>query len=97
MWPHQCSTEWDSHLPGPPSYGVLDAPQDTVGSSGCQGTLLTHIQLAIDPTPHISFCGAVLQPLISQFVCITSITLSQVQNMALALVQFHTVGDCPAL
>lgn len=42
-----------------------------------------------------SFHRAVLLPLIPQFVCITGITLSQVQN--LALVNFHMVGHCPVL
>ncbi|KAK4806181.1 hypothetical protein QYF61_001104 [Mycteria americana] len=91
---HQCSVEWDNHLPRPASYAVLDAPQDTVGPFGCQGTRLTHIQLAINPNPQVSFRGAALQPLVPQFVCIPRITPSQVQNLALALVKFHTVGDC---
>ncbi|KAK4806787.1 hypothetical protein QYF61_005583 [Mycteria americana] len=59
------------------SYAVLDAPQDTVGPFGCQGTLLTHIQLAINLDPQISFRGAALQPLVLQFVCIIRITSSQ--------------------
>jgi len=44
---HQCSAERDHHLP---SYAVLDALQDTVGPFGCQGTLLTCTQLAINST-----------------------------------------------
>ncbi|KAM9287934.1 LOW QUALITY PROTEIN: sperm-associated microtubule inner protein 4 [Cariama cristata] len=39
------------HLPRLASDAVFDAPQDMVGPSGCQGTLLTHIQLAINPIP----------------------------------------------
>jgi len=95
--PHQCSTEWDNHLPLPASDIVLDAPQDTVGPSGCQDTLLTCAQLAINPSPQIAFRGTALQPLIPQFARITGITLLQVQNPALALVKLLMVGDCPAL
>ena len=61
--PHQCSVEWDDHLPRLPSYAVLDAPQDMSGPFGCQGILLTHVQLATSPKPQISFCRAALQRL----------------------------------
>ena len=44
---YQCSVEWDNHLPQTAGYAVFDAPQDMVGRFRCQGTLLTHIQLAI--------------------------------------------------
>ena len=40
---HECSVEWNGHLPWLPSYAVLGAPQDMVSPSGCQGTLLSHI------------------------------------------------------
>ena len=70
------------------SYAVLDASQDTAGPSGCQGTLLTHIQLAINTNPQMSFQEAVVQPLIPQSVHITRIAPSQVENLALALVKF---------
>lgn len=71
---------------------VLDAPQDTSVSYGCQGTLLTHIQLATYLNNQMSFFGASLQSLIHQLQ-ITRITLSQVEDLALALVKFHAVGD----
>ena len=45
MEPHQFSIEWDNQLPRPASYDVLDVPHDSVGPFGCQGLLLTHIQL----------------------------------------------------
>lgn len=38
-----------------------------------------------------------MQPLISQFACIFRIAPSQGQSPALALVELHTVDDCPAL
>jgi len=93
--PHQCTAEWDNHLTQLAGYAVLDAPQDTVGLFDSQGTLLTLIQLAINLYPQISFRGAALQPLVPQFVHITRITASHVDNPALA--KFHMVGDCPAL
>ena len=95
--PHQCSEEWDNHLPRLASDAVLDAPQDTDDHFGCQGALLTHIQLAINPNPHISFRRAALKALIPQFVHITRIIPFQLQNLALACIKFHTVANCPAL
>lgn len=56
---------------------------------GCQDTLLTHIQLAVNPNPQFSFHGLAFQSLISQFVYITRINLSYVENLSIALVKFH--------
>ena len=50
-----------------------------------QGTLLTRAQLATNPNPQIPFRGAALQPLAHQFVCITRMTPSQVEDPTLAL------------
>jgi len=70
-----CGVEWDNHLPRLASYAGLDAPQDTVGPFGCQGTLLAPTQIAINSNPQISFHRATLPRFASQFVCITRITL----------------------
>lgn len=63
----------------------------------CQDALLPHIHLAVNLKPQIYFHMAGLQSLIPQFLCITRITLCQVENPAHAFVKFHMVGDCPAL
>lgn len=57
---------------------------------GCLSTLLTHLQLAINPNSQISFCRAALQPLIPQFVCVNATTSSQMQNPPLALVKISS-------
>lgn len=54
------------------------------------------IHLAIDLNPQVLLCGADLQLLISYSVHISRIALSQMENLSLALVELHTVGDCPA-
>ena len=66
---------------------MLDAPQDVVGLCGCLGTLLAHVQLAVSQDPRSLSAG--LLSSISPPVCI----YSQVQNLALALVKLHAVGD----
>lgn len=43
---------------------VMESLQDMVGSFGFQGTLLTHIQLAVDQNPQIPFYRDALQPLV---------------------------------
>ena len=74
-----------------------DAQQDTIGLSDYQAILLTHIQLVMNQNPQIPFHRALLQLLFSQTIHMPSIVLFQVQNLALALVKLHTVGDCSAL
>lgn len=76
------------------SYAVLDTPQDTVFPFGCQGALLAHIQFSKNPDPQASFCRAALQPLVSQFAHVTRITPSQGENLGLAYIKFHVIGDC---
>lgn len=80
-------------LPQLVTYAVFEAPQNTVGPPGCQGTVLIH---SINQNPQVSFCRDAPQPLIPQSVYISRITLSQVQNLVLVLVKVHSVGDCPA-
>lgn len=65
-------------------YFYLKNPANhTVVLFSWQGTLLTHIQLATNPNPQISFCGAALQPPVPQSRCKTRIAPAQVQNPAL--------------
>lgn len=85
----------DNHFFGPVSYAGLNAPQ--VGPFGHQGTLLTHIELPINPKPQIPFCKAALQPLVPQSTHTSRIIPSQVQNLAFVLVKHHMVGDCSEL
>lgn len=86
--PQQYSVEWGNHLPQRATYAVFDVPQDMVGPFGCQATLLTHIQLVIKPDSQISFHKAAPQPHTPQFVHITGVISSQVENPALAVVKF---------
>ena len=64
--PQQRRADQDNPFPRPAGSAVPDAPQDMVGPPGCQGTLLTHIQLAVDQNPQIPFLSAAFQPLTRQ-------------------------------
>ena len=78
-------------LPSSGGSAGSDAPHGTVGPLALQSTLLAQIQLAISQNSQISFYGAVLH----LSVHIARAVL--VQNLALALIKFHMVGDHPAL
>lgn len=58
--------------------------------------LLTHTQFSIDQDPR-SLPTAALYPLAPQSIHTSRVALSQVQNPALALAEFHMLGDCPSL
>ncbi|KAK4811360.1 hypothetical protein QYF61_027589 [Mycteria americana] len=46
------------------------------------GTLLTHIEPAVNQHPQVPFCRAALQPLLSQSILVPGITPCQMQNPA---------------
>jgi len=49
--PHQCREERQDHLPRPAGHTSFNATQDMVGSPDCEGTYLSHVQLAIHHYP----------------------------------------------
>jgi len=59
--------------------------------------MLSHTQLAISQNPQISFCGAALLPLVLKTIRMSWAAPRQVQNLALALVQLHVLGDSSAI
>ena len=80
--------EWDNPSPCMVNAGP-GAPQGTICSLGCQGTLLTHVQLIVNQNLQITFHRAPLQPLITQSLHISRTVTFQVQNPALAHVKLH--------
>ena len=44
----QCRSEQDNPFPRPAGTAGHSAPQGMLGPVGCQGTMLSHIQLAVD-------------------------------------------------
>ncbi|KAK4806889.1 hypothetical protein QYF61_012610 [Mycteria americana] len=78
---------------------VLRAPeldavlQDTIGFLGCKCTLLAHVQLFI----YLYIPKAALNPFIPQSVLILGIASTQVQDLALGLVEPHEVHMGPLL
>lgn len=69
---------------------VFNAPHNVVCPLGCQGTLSDS-----EPTVNQVSPQGFLQPLISQSVIVSGITLSLVQSLAFILVEFHAIDDYP--
>ncbi|KAK4828664.1 hypothetical protein QYF61_000382 [Mycteria americana] len=63
VWPHQCRVQGHNHFPSPVGHTISDTSQDAIGFLGHVGTLLAHVQLAVNQHPQVLFCRAAFQPL----------------------------------
>ena len=61
--PPQCRVQGDNQFLSPAGHTISDTSQDAVGLLGHLGTLLAHLQLAVDQQPQVLFCQAAFQPL----------------------------------
>ncbi|KAK4814520.1 hypothetical protein QYF61_021621 [Mycteria americana] len=52
----------DDHCPTPAGHTIADTSQDAVGLLGHLGTLLAHIQAAVNQRPQVLLCWAAFQP-----------------------------------
>ena len=86
---HQHRVEGQDHLPQPSDNASFDAAQDITGFLGCEDILLAHVKLAINQYPHIP--RAVLHPYIPCVVLIVGVALTQMQDLALGLVELYKV------
>ncbi|KAK4826361.1 LOW QUALITY PROTEIN: hypothetical protein QYF61_007955, partial [Mycteria americana] len=55
VWPHQCRVQGHDHCPTPAGHTISDTSQDAIGLLGHLGTLLVHMQLAVDQHPQVLF------------------------------------------
>ncbi|KAK4827220.1 hypothetical protein QYF61_015248 [Mycteria americana] len=84
--PHQCRVQGHDHFPSPAGHAISDTSQDALGFLGHLGTLLAHIQAA-----------AAFQPLFPKPVALHGVVVTQVQDLALGLVEPHTIGLSPSI
>ncbi|KAK4828708.1 hypothetical protein QYF61_000546 [Mycteria americana] len=63
LQPHQCPVQGHDHFPSPAGHAISDTGQDAIGFLGHLGTLLHHIQPAINQHSQVLFCWAAFQPL----------------------------------
>ncbi|KAK4810518.1 hypothetical protein QYF61_004481 [Mycteria americana] len=94
---HQCQVQRDNHFPSPAGHAIFDTSQDAIGFLGHLGTLLAHIQLAVNQHPQVLFCWAAFQPLFPKPVALHGVAVAQVRDPALSLVEPHTIGLGPSI
>ncbi|KAK4812634.1 hypothetical protein QYF61_012144 [Mycteria americana] len=65
------------HCPSPAGHAIADTSQDAVGLLGHLGTLLAHIQLAVDQHTQVLLCRAAFQPLFPKPVALHGVAVAQ--------------------
>ncbi|KAK4827479.1 hypothetical protein QYF61_018779 [Mycteria americana] len=97
VWPHQCRVQGHDHFPSPAGHTIPDTSQDAIGFLGRLGTLLAHIQAAVNQRPQVLLCQAAFQPLFPKPVALHGVAVAQVQDLALSLVESHTIDLGPSI
>ncbi|KAK4823964.1 hypothetical protein QYF61_008350 [Mycteria americana] len=95
--PHQCRVQGHDHFPSPAGHAIFDTSQDAIGFLGHPGTLLAHIQAAVNQHPQVLLCQAAFQPLFPKPVVLHGVAVAQVQDLALGLVEPYTVDLSPSI
>ncbi|KAK4809893.1 hypothetical protein QYF61_023380, partial [Mycteria americana] len=95
--PHQCRVQGHGHCPRPAGHTIADTSQDAIGFLGHLGTLLAHVQVAVDQHPQVLLCRGPFQPLFPTPVALHGVAVAQVQELALSLVEPHTIGPSPSI
>jgi len=90
--PHQCRVQGDDHCPAPAGHTIPDTSQDVIGLLGHLGTLLAHVQPAIDQHPKVFFPQAAFQQLFPKPVALHGVFVTQGQDPELVLVELPTVN-----
>ncbi|KAK4829773.1 hypothetical protein QYF61_006572 [Mycteria americana] len=89
--PHQCQVQGDNHFPSPAGHAIFDTSQDAIGFLGHLGTLLAHIQAAVNQHPQVLLCQAAFQPLFPKPVALHGVAVAQVQSLDKVLGKVWTV------
>ncbi|PKU41107.1 rna-directed dna polymerase from mobile element jockey- hypothetical protein [Limosa lapponica baueri] len=95
--PHQCQVKGYDHFHSPAEHTISDINQDAFGLLGHLGTLLAHIQLAVQQHLQVLFHRKTFQPLFPKPVTLHGVVVPQVQGLALGPVELHTIGLIPLI
>ncbi|KAK4820818.1 hypothetical protein QYF61_007212, partial [Mycteria americana] len=95
--PHHCRVQGHNHFPSPAGHTIFDINQDAIGFLGHLGTLLAHIQAAVNQHPQVLLCLAAFQPLFPKPVVLHGVAVAQVQDLALGLVKPHAIDLGPSI
>ncbi|KAK4820419.1 hypothetical protein QYF61_026255 [Mycteria americana] len=85
------------HFPSPAGHAISDTSQDAIGFLGHLGTLPAHVQLAVNQHSQVLLCWAAFQPLFPKPEALHGVVVAQVQDLALSLVESHTIGLNPSI
>jgi len=97
VWLHQCQLHRDNYLPNPSDYTISNTSQDAIGFLSHLGTLLAHLQPAVDQCPQmLLFCTA-FQPLCSKPVALHGLAVTKVQDTAFGPAEAHSIGLSPLI
>ncbi|KAK4810174.1 hypothetical protein QYF61_010486 [Mycteria americana] len=106
LGPSPASLPFSGHAPAPQCLSCSEGPKLNtvfeVRPHQCQpgynlGTLLAHVQAAVNQHPQVFFCRAAFQPLFPKPVALHEVVVAQVQDPALSLVEPHTIGPSPSI
>ncbi|KAK4818900.1 hypothetical protein QYF61_021585 [Mycteria americana] len=95
--PHQCRVQGHDHCPSPAGHAIFDTSQDAIAFRGHLGTLLAHIQPAVNQHPQVLLCLAAFQLLFPKPVALHGVAVAQVQDLAFSLVEPHTIDLGPLI
>ncbi|KAK4832598.1 hypothetical protein QYF61_024389 [Mycteria americana] len=95
--PHQCQVQGHDHFPAPAGHAIFDTSQDAIGFLGHLRTLLAHIQAAVKQHPQVLFHRAAFQALFPKPVALHGVAVAQVQDLALGLIEPHTIDLSPSI
>ena len=90
MQPHHGRVEGEENLLRPTGHTPPNAPQDAIGLLGSQGTLLAYGQPVVYQDTQVPLRRAAFQQVCPKPVLMHGVVPPQVQDPALALVEFHT-------
>jgi len=82
MGSHQGRVEGEKNLPRPAGHTLLNAPQETIGLLGNQGTLLAHGQLVIHQDTHFHLHRAAFHQVSPEPILVHGVIPPQVQDPA---------------
>ena len=97
---HQCGAEGQNPFAEAGVHAAFDAGHasvDAAGLLGCEHTLLGHVELLVNQNLQVLLLKAALNPFSIQPAFVLWIALTQVQDIALGLVQHHEVCTGPLL
>ncbi|KAK4810817.1 hypothetical protein QYF61_008789 [Mycteria americana] len=89
----ECRVQGHDHFPSPAGHTIPDTSQDAIGFLGHLGTLLAHIQPAVNQHLQVLLCRAAFQPLFPKPVALHGVVVTKVQDLALGLVESHTIAS----